>query len=1030
MENFGSEVGQKMRSAVKAKLIELGTGGSAGYIDDELPDYVMIMVANKRSKEQMIADLNLFLGDHTELFVTWLHEVLQKLQEVTLPASIATARKRKNTEKDEIQNRKDKKANKRDKKNAKKSNEKSTEKAASVEKTTVDEPDEIITICSITDVFAEEFLQKAKKTTEESADTLTAIKKSKNKNNDDLATSSNHTQKTNEFDIPTISEISSTTESGNRSREDDLAELAKIQQQIYIAKKQLKQSGELDKNLESEDEDFLNLKDEDGSGDEFAESEDLPQKSTRQTSPIVFEQPTENVENLMETNNSPDKSHVSKKNEKQCVSFDNFRNMNNYVKSPTKRRPVHERLGIASHISRSRITSNEQKLVFEKNIQNHLQKNIEINKSNERKDFKIITKQKSSDELNNARIFKLALPDNNKESMEKSTNASSTNYKNQRIGSRVIVAPAKFNFQNEEDEIEKPVNSVIKIKPRPVVPAAKQACKNLLLRAMADAQRSTITTKSTGRKKTESKLNVRSNSIDNRNTKLFTKSYRNKIKHNAASAFMKSAQNFVIEVNGKWQNTHLNRKEGSEDELSLDEQYEPKSTSDKGTINAGYIYVPKTIADDDIDYKRDDLKDDDWNYAPTSMKHSNTQFVVTLNDKKKVKTREVNKIRNRSYSPIPQVSSSTGSRRYEVTSSSTSRRARRSRSRSRSQSTQRQNRKNSQSYDDDGTEVLESTSSCNTPPTLRRTELIETYRKPHQVNKLIIKNDSEDDMYPRKGYEPYGDTKNNSSNSNKMSDRSTTPPLPPKVGNSADDQKDNEVQSNTAEARKHTLIKYDVKKDDRNSETHKTSTRSRKIVVEEKAQSTSDYLNHEESRKIVIRNTEDKKYDNIPSLNSVALNIASIKTNKPKERCKYHPNCTKQFCEFYHPSAACKSFPNCKFADKCIYTHPKCKFDVSCTNGDCNFAHSGPRNCSLQLTAPPLSSHVIPVQNYKSISALPSAVSATMCKFYPNCSKVGCTFYHPKPCRFGKNCINKLECNFYHHETQSSNKFKWVASVI
>ena len=68
-------------------MVELGTGGSAGYIDDELPDYVMIMVANKRSKQQMISDLNLFLGNQTELFVTWLHEVLQKLQEVTLPAA-------------------------------------------------------------------------------------------------------------------------------------------------------------------------------------------------------------------------------------------------------------------------------------------------------------------------------------------------------------------------------------------------------------------------------------------------------------------------------------------------------------------------------------------------------------------------------------------------------------------------------------------------------------------------------------------------------------------------------------------------------------------------------------------------------------------------------------------------------------------------------------------------------------------------------------------------------------------------------
>lgn len=92
------------QSAIKAKLLELGTGSQTGYIDDELPDYVMIMVANKRDKDQMKKDLQLFLGSNTgeiaksteidylliskifaESFVNWLHQVLQKLQEVTLP---------------------------------------------------------------------------------------------------------------------------------------------------------------------------------------------------------------------------------------------------------------------------------------------------------------------------------------------------------------------------------------------------------------------------------------------------------------------------------------------------------------------------------------------------------------------------------------------------------------------------------------------------------------------------------------------------------------------------------------------------------------------------------------------------------------------------------------------------------------------------------------------------------------------------------------------------------------------------------
>jgi hypothetical protein len=31
-------------------------------VDDELPDYIMVMVANKKTKEQMSTDLSLFLG--------------------------------------------------------------------------------------------------------------------------------------------------------------------------------------------------------------------------------------------------------------------------------------------------------------------------------------------------------------------------------------------------------------------------------------------------------------------------------------------------------------------------------------------------------------------------------------------------------------------------------------------------------------------------------------------------------------------------------------------------------------------------------------------------------------------------------------------------------------------------------------------------------------------------------------------------------------------------------------------------------
>ena len=79
MDGIRGEVSNKIRSAIKAKLMELGA-----YVDDELPDYIMVMVANKRSRQQMDDDLLLFLGDSTLTFTAWLHTVLSKLQQVTV----------------------------------------------------------------------------------------------------------------------------------------------------------------------------------------------------------------------------------------------------------------------------------------------------------------------------------------------------------------------------------------------------------------------------------------------------------------------------------------------------------------------------------------------------------------------------------------------------------------------------------------------------------------------------------------------------------------------------------------------------------------------------------------------------------------------------------------------------------------------------------------------------------------------------------------------------------------------------------
>ncbi|XP_035782460.1 PHD finger protein rhinoceros-like [Anopheles albimanus] len=190
-----------------------------------------------------------------------------------------------------------------------------------------------------------------------------------------------------------------------------------------------------------------------------------------------------------------------------------------------------------------------------------------------------------------------------------------------------------------------------------------------------------------------------------------------------------------------------------------------------------------------------------------------------------------------------------------------------------------------------------------------------------------------------------------------------------------------------------------------------------------------------------------RKFDDIPPLlSAVSVSGGAVDGSKAgkggsssvsgaaKERCKYFPSCRQgDACEFLHPSTPCKAFPGCKFGDKCLYLHPMCKYDLTCHRLDCNFMHSKGANASGSgVSAPPLASSVVPVQNYKTISAKPLP---PLCKYYPHCSNTQCPFYHPKMCRFGRHCVNKVECNFYHydlppqelHESSSKDKFRWIS---
>nr|XP_053634388.1 zinc finger CCCH domain-containing protein 14-like [Cherax quadricarinatus] len=134
-----------------------------------------------------------------------------------------------------------------------------------------------------------------------------------------------------------------------------------------------------------------------------------------------------------------------------------------------------------------------------------------------------------------------------------------------------------------------------------------------------------------------------------------------------------------------------------------------------------------------------------------------------------------------------------------------------------------------------------------------------------------------------------------------------------------------------------------------------------------------------------------------------------------KERCKFWPLCKAgDSCPYHHPTVTCKSFPSCKFGDKCLYVHPNCLFDGACTRIGCPYTHASSRNLVLASVS----------QKHKIVAQ--SRPSKIKCKFFPKCTNMSCSFFHPKACFYGISCT-QANCPYTHPTIPMGAKLKWIA---
>ncbi|KAJ8720322.1 hypothetical protein PYW07_012365 [Mythimna separata] len=892
MDVVGSEIGQKMRSAIKAKLTELGC-----YVDDELPDYVMVMVANKRTRAQMEDDLQLFLGDNTELFVNWLHQVLKKLQEVTVATPLKAAERDKSKERSGSKERKSKdkktkeKQKKSDLKKAKKKDKdkllrkKDDKKLHKLKKKSKHHdmirpniPPLLMNMekesePSITDVFAGQILKNHGITLEAPQEETKTEKKPvvaelKRPILPIIDPSTILSQTEPEVDVETLTDEPKRTSvsSIGAPKEEQIKEITQIEAKIQGLKQKLAE--QLDSM--SDDEDFLNIRTEaEELMNDFAE--DVFQEISQQAPnvPVTITPPIERSKSP--TPPPPTALEVPKDSPKELVES------LPHIELKLPKRPVRDRLGIRE----------EPKKVPEVKDKEKTRTDSPERFTPEREpDFWPQSKSAKS------RLGGTVEP-SKRTSISEDTVSDISEPVPKKLTSKVSVL--------ENRGCRSTCASVVRVRPRPRVATP---ANSLLLRAVADAHKSLLNAPPT-RPEPEPQIK-----------RALVLPMRRCV----------DVQKIVIQVPAdnsqeadRGDSISLGDMDSDDDKSSKvasdieKDEYIPASITKKIINNE---YTPSRRTETRTASRKDDtLIIETINiHNPSVDKDKNTQFIVTMDG----------------YHPNAFLA-----------------------------------------------KKLLTEGLLNEDDELKTTE----QEKPKTPE---IKEPSPKEKPVEKEKEPIigPSQKKRLSNTSEESDTQVII----KKEKEIDEEKGEKIQKEKRKITESLKVDLPVAKKRRASpivfDVDKSKKKEAKEAVEKERVRERTESASSDQHVTVATVTNTHKYDSVPPLSAAERKLVW-----------------------------CRAFPLCRYGNACAFAHPRCKFAAACTRRNCVYSHA-PNALAPPTTptSPVIASHVVPAANYKTIST----VVPNMCKFYPNCVNPACHYYHPKPCRYGKSCTNKLECNFYH----------------